>query len=294
MNKPKSRSTLSLEAEIEALEAEAVEDKKPVEKQEEVVREPAPEKEKRKFERKKVEPEAEDEQDDGSEEEEELSKEEATFKQRHADLRRHSQKKERELKDQIDALSEKLQKAVDNPKVATSLTTEDEVAEWVEANPRAAALIQSLAVQSSKESVKGFESDLETMRADKLELAREKKLSKILKKHPDFEELQEDDTFLDWAEEIPQSMQVALFDSDDHEEVIKVLDFYKSYEKKLNETLDQKAASKVKSRSSTAKPETTPSVRFSMSQIEAMSLDEYEANQDAINEAHAKGLIADA
>jgi hypothetical protein len=284
MSRPKSKSTLQLEQEIAELEAQyepTVED---------TPEEPEAPKVAEKVE-KPVEPKVADPEPVSEGDEEPLSKEEATFKKRFGDLRRYSQKKEKELQDQIDALSRKLEASAETSAVAP--TSEEDVAAWVEANPKAAALIQSLAAKSGRDSIKDFEADMESFRKEKQELDYDKKLAKIMKVHPDFEELQEDEDFNEWVSDMPMTVQNALYEGTDHEEVIKILNFYKSYEKKLEETVAKDAASRVTGKTKTDAPVPPAKAMFTLSQIDAMSLDEYEKNQAAIDEAHAKGLVID-
>lgn len=281
MNRPKSKSTLKLEEEIAALEGR----QPPVE---EIVEVDEPSPTPKPEEKPEAKPEVVSSDEEGTDNEG-LSKEEATFKKRFGDLRRYSQKKEKELQDQIDALSRKLEKAGGQSKAAP--TSEEDVAAWVEANPKAAALIQALAEKSGRDGIKDFEADMESLREDRAEIAREKKLAKIMKAHPDFEELQEDENFNEWVSDMPMSVQNALYEGDDHEEVIKILNFYKDYEKKLEQKLAKDAASRVSKSGKTDLPATRQKAKYTMSQIEAMSIDEYERNQKEIEEAHAKGEI---
>ena len=102
MSRPKSKSTLQLEQEIAELEAQY---EPPVE---DTPKEPEAPKVAEEVE-KPVEPKVADPEPASEGDEEPLSKEEETFKKRFGDLRRYSQKKEKELQDQIDALSRKLE-----------------------------------------------------------------------------------------------------------------------------------------------------------------------------------------
>ena len=135
MSRPKSKSTLQLEQEIAELEAQQ---NPPVEATPE---EPEAPKVAKKVE-DPVEPKADDSEPEKKGDEEPLSKEEETFKKRFGDLRRYSQKKEKELQDQIDALSRKLEASAETSAVAP--TSEEDVAAWVEANPKAAAALQRI------------------------------------------------------------------------------------------------------------------------------------------------------
>ena len=98
------------------------------------------------------------------EEEESLSPEEKSFKIRYGDLRRHSQQKEKELKDEIERLKNSVNSAP--PK------TEDELKEWAEKYPDVAGMVETIASKKAKEMFDSANIQIEEL-AKKEEEAKE-------------------------------------------------------------------------------------------------------------------------
>ena len=97
---------------------------------------------------------SEDSQDDEAGEPE--GAEEKTFKKRYGDLRRHAQKKETELQDQIDELRTQLEastkKEIKYPKSEAELET------WMKNYPDVAQIVETIAMKKAHEQASEFES----------------------------------------------------------------------------------------------------------------------------------------
>ena len=62
----------------------------------------------------------------------------------------------------------------------------------------------------------------------KVDAQREKAEAELVKIHPDFIEIRQDDTFHNWAKEQPKWVQDALYENvDDAKSVARVIDLYK-------------------------------------------------------------------
>ena len=251
------RSVQQLEAEIAELEKRG----QPVEVEEE---EPEVEEEVEEPEITEVEKE---------EIEEPVSKEEETFKKRYSDLRRHSQK----LADDLKELQAKLKSSTS---VDAGLPTAEEAAEWVKANPKAAAIIRSIASNETS-------SNLDDVQAIKEKLNRAEQEAKINKAHPDFEQITSENEFHDWADEQPESVQRLIF-SNDAADVIWAVSQYKKDTTKAP-SAKKEAAKAVSSKASSVEPADQSKGRFTESQISKMSMSEYEKNEAAIQEAISSG-----
>jgi DNA repair exonuclease SbcCD ATPase subunit len=251
------RSVKKLEDEIEALEKEwSSKGQAPqeVDEEEEEVEEQAQEQE---VEQASPEP---------------VSKEEESFKKRYADLRRHSQKLADELKEVKEALK---------VKKSAGLPTAEEAAAWAEANPKAAAIIRAIALHETSASS-------DELSAIKDRLSRAEQEARIRKAHPDFEEVtSEDSDFHDWAETQPKSVQNLIY-SADAEDVIWAIGQYKAT-KAPKTNVQKEAALAVSPRSKTPAPTTKTEGRFSESQVQAMSLAEFEKNETAILASQRNG-----
>lgn len=245
------RSVQRLEEELAELERQALNGEQPLEDEPEV-KAPEPKKE-----------------------EAPLSQEEETFKKRYSDLRRHSQKQA----DQIKQLEARIE-AMENNKNSPDLPSAEEAEAWAKANPKAAAIIRALA----NEQVAPKNDDV---LAIKQELERNKQEIRIKKVHPDFEDITSDDAFHDWAEAQTQSVQKLIYEGD-ADDVIWALSLYK---KEIAKDTSHKDAAKAVSKKavSTAPNDDGGKRTFTESQVQKMTLQEYEKNETAIQEAVKNG-----
>jgi len=207
-----------------------------------------------------------------------LSKEEETFKKRYSDLRRHSQKLSDDLK-KAEALVEELKKQ----KTQVGLPTAEEAEEWAKANPKAAAIIRAIAANETQSSS-------QELSQIKEKLTRAEQEARILKAHPDFEEITSEDQFHDWAEQQPASVQKLIYSSS-ADDVIWAIGQYKKEVKTEKLNPKKEAAKAVSSKSSPVDPKTETKGRFSESMINKMSMSEYEKNEAAIQESIRNGTF---
>ena len=237
--------------------------------------------------KQKEEPKAEAQEDETK-----LSPEEKNFKKRYGDLRRHSQKKEEEFNAKIEALEAKLNKAAKQELVLPK--TDEELEAWSKEYPDVAAIIESIADKKSKNAAKDLEERMAELEEMRFDAQRNKAEAELVKIHPDFIEIRQDDTFHDWAKEQPKWVQDALYENmDDAKSVARVIDLYKVDKgitnKKKPKPEEKAAASSVKTKSAaTPEPDET-SKYIRESEVAAMSIKEYEKRAEEIMEAQRSG-----
>ena len=204
-------------------------------------------------------------------EDEELSAEEKQYKKRYGDLRKHSQKKEKELQDRITALENKIS---ENPSNNFPVTKED-VKKWATDNPKAAALIRAIALEENEDKFK----ELDRLSS---EISKEKGEARVLKVHPDFYDIVEDDEFHDWAGAQPSFIQDRIYDNPDPEETIWALDLYKKENGKIKDNEVRDAAKGVKTKSRTDVTKDQNKGRFTESMVAQMSDADFEKHWEEI------------
>ena len=223
-----------------------------------------------------------------------VTAEEKSFKKRYGDLRRHSQKKEHDLQKQIDELRTQLdastKKQIKLPK------SEEELDEWTKEYPDVAKIVESIAIKKAKEQSKDLDErhkQINTMQDDAL---REKAEVELLKKHPDFVTIRDQDEFHTWVEEQPEWVQKALYENEhDANSAARAIDLYKSdmgiSTKKV--TAKDKSLDAAKSvTTNKGNPNTSSEVgTLKESDVEKMSAREYEANQEEITKAIQNGTF---
>ena len=232
------------------------------------------------------EPKAEAQEDDT-----ELSAEEKNFKKRYGDLRRHSQKKEEEFNAKLAALEAKLEKATKQELVLPK--SDEELEAWAKKYPDVAGIIETIADKKSKASAEDLEKRMADLEELRVNATREKAEAELIKMHPDFIEIREDDTFHNWAKDQPKWVQDALYENvDDAKSVARVIDLYKvdkGITKVKKSSSDKAAASSVKTKSAAVPEPDEASKYIKESDVAAMSIKEYEKRQEEILDAQRNG-----
>ena len=227
------------------------------------------------------------------EEVEPITAEEKSFKKRYGDLRRHSQKKEQDFQKQIDELKTQLdastKKEIKLPK------TEEEIDAWAKEYPDVAGIVETIAIKKAKEQSSILEERMKKVDEMQADALREKAEVELLKKHPDFVDIKNQDAFHDWVEEQPKWVQQALYENEnDANSAARAIDLYKAdmgiSTKKV--TTKDKSLDAAKSVATTQKgnPNSSPEIgTLKESDVEKMSAREYEANQENITKAIQSG-----
>ena len=224
------------------------------------------------------------------EEAEPTSAEEKTFKKRYGDLRRHSQQKETDLQEQINQLREQLDSAT-KKQIKLPKAYED-IEAWAKDYPDVAAIVETIAIKKSQEQAKELEDRIKKINEMQDSATKEKAEVELLRIHPDFAEIREDDDFHNWAEEQPQWVQKALYENDnDARSASRAIDLYKADKGISKKKADNKdAAFATNTKSSRTKPQTSDESSYlKESQVQKMSSAEYEKRADEVMEAIRSG-----
>jgi hypothetical protein len=219
---------------------------------------------------------------------EKLSGEERTYKKRYSDLRNHLNKQSEELK----KLKTQLENAQERGEIRPPKSDED-IANWAEKYPDVAAIVETIAEKKAQEKFNLAEGRLQELDRMSAEAERNKNEDAIRDAHPDFDDLRESDAFHDWAGEQPKWVQDAIYEnSDDPRSVVRVIDLYKvdnNMDTKSRKKSSKEAASAVVTKRTNKHESNDSAGRFSESQVNSMSVHEYEKNSDAIMEAMRTG-----
>ena len=227
-----------------------------------------------------------------AQEEDDLGAEEKNFKKRYGDLRRHSQKKEEEFNAKIAALEAQVNKAAKQELVLPK--TDEELEAFTKEHPEIASIIETIAEKKSKASATALEERMAEFEELRINAQKEKAEAELVKIHPDFIEIRQDDTFHTWAEAQPKWVQDALYENvDDAKSVARVIDLYKIDKgitnKKRAKPEEKAAASSVKTKSAAAPEPDEAANMVRESEVAAMSIKEYEKRQEEILDAQRNG-----
>lgn len=249
------------------------------------------EEELRQLEAEKSTPVVAKEDDDGPEP---TDAEERTFKKRYGDLRRHSQKMQHDMQTQLDSMKAQLEKtAAKEMKLPSS---EEDLAQWVQAYPDVAKIVETIAMKKAKEQSQDIEERLK--RIDELEKSAlaEKAEAELVRLHPDFNQIKQDDEFHDWVEQQPKWIRDSLYENDnDAVSAARAIDLYKADKgiktrSKKDETKDAARSINTRSERSAPTSNNTEGV-FSESQVDKMTIQQYEANEEAIAASMRNGTF---
>lgn len=221
-------------------------------------------------------------------EEKTLDSEEQSFKKRYGDLRRFSQKREDELRKEMNTLREEMavlkREKTNLPQVAVS---DEEFEAWVAKYPDVYAKIVKTVEKQVRITNEQLEKKLQEREVRELNNDRANAYRELLALHPDFDEIKVTDDFVAWAETQPLWVYNALYNNDtDAHAAARAVDLYKMDRKPKKEKKDRSDdARSVRTSSSTPDVSSTPGLKFTESSVAKMSWREYEKNEEAINEA---------
>ena len=132
------------------------------------------------------------------------------------------------------------------------------------------------------------EKRLEQVEKFEKSLQRQSAEQELLKYHPDFVEIRQDQKFHDWVSEQPSAIQDSVYKNNtDVRWAARTIDLYKIDTGKRKTS--NKSAAEAVGRTSSSAPKTTEKAIFSESVVQAMSDAEYEANEEAITAAIQAG-----
>ena len=204
-------------------------------------------------------------------------------KKRYGDLRRHSQKIQDDLQKQIDELKQQLtktaQKEIRLPK------SEDELNAWASEYPDVYKIVETIAIKKAKEQATGIEDRLKKIDEAERNAARQKAEAELMRLHPDFGDIRDEDEFHEWVEEQPSWVQQALYENDtDAKAAARAIDLYKSDKgiKTSKKTSDKEIASAIGRGTRSAPTASNTEGLIYESQVEKMSMAEFEKNAEAI------------
>ena len=226
---------------------------------------------------------------------ESLPPEEKTFKKRYGDLRRHSQEKEKSYQDEIFKLKQQLtQTASQEIKLPKS---DEEIAQWSQEYPDVAKIVESIATKKAKELDSSLEERMKLIAEREAQSTRAMAEAELMRIHPDFETIRNDQEFHDWVELQPRWVQQALYENEsDSKSAARAIDLYK-VDMGITSTPKKKAdpskdAAKAVTRGSSNTPSATKSGQANQikeSDVAKMKPHEFEKNEEKIKEAIASG-----
>ena len=225
---------------------------------------------------------------------ESLAPEEKTFKKRYGDLRRHSQEKEKSYQDEIFKL--KAQLAQTAKKEINLPQSDEEIDKWSQEYPDVAKIVETIATKKAKELDTTLEDRMKVLADREAEASRARAEAELMRIHPDFDDIRNDQEFHDWVETQPRWVQQALYENEtDSKSAARAIDLYKvdmGITATAKKKTDNKEAAKAVTKGTTSSPansKSTQSNQIRESDVAKMRPHEFEKNEEMIKEAIQSG-----
>ena len=216
--------------------------------------------------------------------------EDAVFKKRYDDLKRHYDETISNHKDEVLKLKKEKEAVASKP----SFKSKEELEEWRKDYPDMYDSVMQLTTEATMKSKQEMEEQLLDIKKQQTRLARDRAEVDLAKKHPDFKEIRESGDFHDWASVQDSTVQSWLYDnSDNPKSAARAIDLYK-YDRGLSDKKVKYDAKKeaAKTVSKTKASETpTEKKQWTWASIKKMKPEEYSKFEADIDKAHREGRI---
>jgi len=208
------------------------------------------------------------------------------WEKRYGDLRRHTQgqmnQKDQQLLEMQSQLEAATKAQIKFPK------SEDEISEWAAKYPQVYDIVTSIAGKKAQDAMLEGEKKYAHLAELETKLSKKEAEQELMKAHPDFGEIRQSAEFHDWVALQPLNIQDSLYKNNtDARSAARSLDLYKADMRKSKKSTP--SAAKAVPRGGSAAAPTNGKQTFSESQIERMSIDEYEALESQIDDARRTG-----
>ena len=217
------------------------------------------------------------------------------YKKRYDDLKKHYDSKLNEFKSREQEL---IVEATQNRTDYKAPKSPEELEEFKNNYPDVYEVVETVAHMQSESKAKVLEERLSKLQERETQLIRQDAEKTLMDRHPDFEDIRNSDDFHGWAKEQHSSIQAWVYDNNDDASLAsRALDLFK---KDFGIEATTKSSSKKPTRQSAADMVSTKTTSvepnqqkvWSLKEIEAMSVQEFDKHEVAISDAMQKGLIS--
>ena len=218
------------------------------------------------------------------------------YKKRYDDLKKHYDSKLNEFKSREQELIEEATKNRTDYKAPKS---PEELEEFKNSYPDVYEVVETVAHMQSETKAKVLEERLSKLQERENQLVRQDAEKRLMERHSDFEDIRNSDDFHSWAKEQHSSIQAWVYDNNDDADLAsRALDLFKkdlgidipTTKSSSKKPTRQSAADMVSTKTQSIEP--NQQRVWSLKEIEAMSVQEFDKHEVAISDAMQKGLIS--
>lgn len=216
--------------------------------------------------------------------------EDAAFKKRYDDLKRHYDETLSKHKDEVFKLKKEKEVISSQP----IFKSKEDLEEWRKDYPDMYDSVMQLTTEATLKTKLEMEEQLLDVKKQQSRLSRDRAEVELAKKHPDFKDIRESGDFHDWASVQDSTVQSWLYDnSDNPTSAARAIDLYK-YDrglstKKVNLDVNKEAAKAVSKTKTSETP--TDKKQWTWSAIKKLKPEEYTKFETEIDKAHREGRI---
>ena len=233
------------------------------------------------------------------------------FKKRYGDLKRHYDTKLNEWKQEKEMFQAKLAVEAKKHDIKKLPKTEEELESFKEKYPDVYDVVETISSLQASERVKDIEGRLQELRQKEQEAVVQTAEKQLLSMHPDFSNLKEDESFLNWLEDQPTNISDGIFKNNtDVKWAARVVDLFKAdigaprNTKRTNQKANKRPqSSSPKNQAAQSVTKTTANRSldsfqddtkiWSIAEIVRLKPKEYELLEKEIDKAHKEGRVVD-
>tara|TARA_R110000822_G_scaffold84642_2_gene198583 strand:+ start:819 stop:1733 length:915 start_codon:yes stop_codon:yes gene_type:complete len=233
------------------------------------------------------------------------------FKKRYGDLKRHYDTKLNEWKQEKEMFQAKLAVEAKKHDIKKLPKTEEELESFKEKYPDVYDVVETISSLQASERVKDIEGRLQELRQKEQEAVVQTAEKQLLSMHPDFSNLKEDESFLNWLEDQPTNISDGIFKNNtDVKWAARVVDLFKAdigaprNTKRTNQKANKRPqSSSPKNQAAQSVTKTTANRSldsfqddtkiWSIAEISRLKPKEYELLEKEIDKAHKEGRVVD-
>jgi hypothetical protein len=218
------------------------------------------------------------------------------YKKRYDDLKKHYDSKLNEFKSREQEL---IEEATSNRTDYKAPKSPEELEEFKNNYPDVYEVVETVAHMQSETKAKVLEERLSKLQERETQLVRQDAEKRLMERHSDFEDIRNSDDFHEWAKGQHASIQAWVYDNNNDADLAsRALDLFKkdfgidvsTTKSSSKKPTRQSAADMVSTKTTSIEP--TQEKVWSLREIEAMSVQEFDKHEVAISDAMQEGRIS--
>ena len=219
--------------------------------------------------------------------------EDAVFKKRYDDLKRHYDETVSKHKDDLLKLKKEKEALASKP----IFKSKEELEAWRKEYPDVYDMVETIAINKATTQTADLENKYKDLQLQQEQIAKEKAEVELLKLHPDFNDIRSKDDFHEWAEQQDPTIQGWLYENTSNSKLAaRAIDLYKadrgiSKAKKQDSDLKKEAAKAISKTKKSTDTDIPKKKIWTTSEIGNLKPHQFEKLEKEIDLARLEGRI---